>query len=118
MQAMPPGVMLAVPLPEEEVQPLLGGVLEVAAVNSPSMCVVAGPIAVAAQFEVRLNRRNLACHRLHTSHAFHSSMMEPMLKPFLEALARIHFSPPQNPVISNRTGGWMTRRMQFGLKLG
>ena len=40
MQSMPPGVMLAVPLPEDEVQPLVEGLLEIAAVNSQSTCVV------------------------------------------------------------------------------
>jgi acyl transferase domain-containing protein/uncharacterized coiled-coil protein SlyX len=108
MQAMQPGVMLAVPLPEEEVQPLLDGELEVAALNSPSMCIVSGPATAAEKFEARLNQRNLTYQRLHTSHAFHSSMMEPTLKPFLETLERSHLRPPQIPFISNRTGGWIS----------
>jgi acyl transferase domain-containing protein len=108
MQAMPPGVMLAVPLPETEVRPLLGARLEIAAINSPSMCVVTGPGDAAAEFEARLEQLQLPCHRLHTSHAFHSAMMEPILSPFQKALAGIRLSTPQIPVVSNRTGGWLT----------
>jgi len=107
MQSMPPGVMLAVPLPEVEVQPLAEGLLEIAAVNSQSMCVVSGSAAAAEEFEARLNERNLICKRLYTSHAFHSSMMEPMLEPFQQALASIRLNPPQVPFISNLTGDWI-----------
>ena len=107
MQSIPPGVMLAVPLPEDEVQPLVEGLLEIAAVNSQSMSIVSGSVAAAEEFEARLNERNLDCKRLYTSHAFHSSMMEPMLKPFQQALESIRLNPPQIPFISNLTGDWI-----------
>ncbi|HEY9405349.1 MAG TPA: beta-ketoacyl synthase N-terminal-like domain-containing protein [Pyrinomonadaceae bacterium] len=107
MQSMQPGVMLAVSLPEDEVRPLVAGLLEIAAVNSQSMCIVSGSVAAAEEFEARLNERNLICKRLYTSHAFHSSMMEPMLKPFQQAMESIRLSPPQIPFISNLTGDWI-----------
>lgn len=108
MQGMPPGVMVAVLLPEHDVQSLLGIGMEIAAVNSPSTCVVSGPAAAAQAFEAELARRNISCQRLHTSHAFHSSMMEPMLAPFVEALGTVRMSAPAIPFISNRTGSWIT----------
>jgi len=52
--------------------------------------------------------RGLSCPRLHTSHAFHSGMMSPMLEVFTELLGRIELKPPQVPYISNRTGKWIT----------
>jgi acyl transferase domain-containing protein/uncharacterized coiled-coil protein SlyX len=107
MQSMPPGVMLAVPLPEDEVQPLAEGLMEIAAVNSQAMSIVSGSVAAAEEFEARLNERNLICQRLYTSHAFHSSMMEPMLKPFQQTLESIRLNPPQIPFISNLTGDWI-----------
>src|SRR5262249_10687783 len=107
MQSMQPGVMLSVPLPEDEVQPLVEGLLEIAVVNSPSRCVVSGSATAADEFEARLKQRNLLCQRLYTSHAFHSSMMEPMLEPFQQAFDGIRLNPPQIPFISNLTGDWI-----------
>ena len=44
VQQQPGGSMLAVRLvPEEQVKPLLNGCLAIAAINSPSLCVVSGP---------------------------------------------------------------------------
>lgn len=107
MQSMQPGVMLSVPLPEDEVQPLVEGLLEIAVVNSQSRCVVSGSATAADEFEARLKQRNLLCQRLYTSHAFHSSMMEPMLEPFQQAFDGIRLNPPQIPFISNLTGDWI-----------
>ena len=46
--------------------------------------------------------------RLNTSHAFHSSMMDPILPAFLEAVRRAKPQPPSIPVVSNVTGDWLT----------
>ena len=43
IQQLPPGVMLAVRLPEEQVVSMLGEDLSLAAMNAPSLCVVSGP---------------------------------------------------------------------------
>src|SRR6185437_8047479 len=43
MQNLPGGAMLSVRLPESQVSPLLDGNLSLAAVNAPSLSVVAGP---------------------------------------------------------------------------
>ena len=43
MQALPAGAMLAVPLREAEIAPLLGPELSLAAVNGPGRTVVSGP---------------------------------------------------------------------------
>lgn len=108
MQSMQPGVMVAVLHPEPDVRALLGGTMEIAAVNSPSTCVVSGPAAAAAAFEAELAMRNISSQRLHTSHAFHSSMMEPMLAPFIQALSQVRPSVPAIPFVSNLTGTWIT----------
>ncbi|HEY3572045.1 MAG TPA: type I polyketide synthase, partial [Thermoanaerobaculia bacterium] len=51
MQALPAGAMLAVPLPEGEIAPLLGPGLALAAVNGPARVVVSGPEAEVAALE-------------------------------------------------------------------
>jgi amino acid adenylation domain-containing protein len=107
MAQMPPGAMLGVPLPEAEVLPLLGEELSLAAVNRPSVSVVSGPIEAIEELTARLTGEGLACRRLHTSHAFHSRMMEPVLQPFLEQVKRVRLEPPRLPFLSNVTGTWI-----------
>ncbi|MEA2604979.1 MAG: hypothetical protein QOF89_5971 [Acidobacteriota bacterium] len=107
MSQMPPGAMLGVPLPEAEVLPLLGEELSLAAVNRPAVSVVSGPVEAIEELAARLAGEGLACRRLHTSHAFHSRMMEPVLQPFLEQVKRVRLEPPRLPFLSNVTGTWI-----------
>jgi amino acid adenylation domain-containing protein/FkbM family methyltransferase len=112
MQAQPPGAMLAVPLSEAEVAGLLeDGPLSLAAVNGPAACVVSGAEEDVRAFRERLGERPgdpLDCRLLHTSHAFHSALMDPVLEPFAELVGKIAMSPPRIPFVSNRTGTWIT----------
>ncbi len=110
MQSMPKGDMLSVRLPEQEVLPLLGPDLFLAASNGPTICAVSGPTPSIHALEERLNEKNIICRRLHTSHAFHSSMMDPILAPFTQQLTQIALRSPTIPFISNLTGDWITDR--------
>ena len=56
VQEQPAGAMLAIRLDEREVQPLLDGKLSLAAVNSPSVCVVSGPTEQIETFQQQLRR--------------------------------------------------------------
>ncbi|HEX7185752.1 MAG TPA: amino acid adenylation domain-containing protein, partial [Thermoanaerobaculia bacterium] len=108
MQELPAGAMTAVALAEEEVAPLLGSELSVAAVNEPGRCVISGTIEAVEVLERRLAEEGKGFRRLHTSHAFHSSMMEPILGRFREEVVKVRLSPPRLPWISNLTGTWIT----------
>jgi len=108
MQSLAGGAMLAVPLPEAEVVPLLGPRLSLAAVNAPARTVVAGPEEAVESFARQLQARGLAPRRLQTSHAFHSPMMEPILAPFLREVERVPLAPPRVPFLSNVSGTWIT----------
>jgi acyl transferase domain-containing protein len=108
MQSMPTGAMLMVALSESGVQPFLNGVLSLAAVNGPTQCVISGASDAIAQAEQRLSTAGITCHTLHTSHAYHSEMMEPAAKLFGEAVAAIELRPPRIPYISSLTGTWIT----------
>jgi len=108
MQEMPAGDMLAVSLPFPEVQLLLTPKLSVAAVNSPTLTVVSGPLEEIRQLNERLTAEGVMCRLLHTSHAFHSSMMDPILSNFAAQFKHIVLSPPKIPFISNYTGTWIT----------
>ncbi len=108
MQELPAGAMLAVSLPAAEVENLLGPELSVAAVNEPSRCVVSGPVEAVAALEGRLEADGIGCRRLHTSHAFHSAMMDPVLERFAAEVAAVKLSAPRRPFLSNVTGTWIT----------
>jgi acyl transferase domain-containing protein len=108
MQALPGGAMLALPLPEEAVRPLLREGLALAAHNAPSVCIVAGDFAAVRALEEHLHDRHISCLRVRTSHAFHSPMMEPMLEPFLAEVGQVGRAPPRIPFLSNVTGEWIT----------
>jgi phthiocerol/phenolphthiocerol synthesis type-I polyketide synthase E len=108
MQEMPAGAMLTVPLSENEIKPLLTETLSLAAVNGPSLCVVSGPTNDIETLQQALTSQGVATRQLHTSHAFHSSMMEPILEPFIKTVKRAALKPPQIPYISNLTGTWIT----------
>jgi amino acid adenylation domain-containing protein len=108
MQGMEPGAMLLVPLPEREVSALLNEELSLAAVNSASLCVVSGADGAIAELEGRLTARGVTTSRLQTSHAFHSRMMEPAVKPFVEIVKTVALHAPKLRYVSNLTGTWIT----------
>ncbi len=108
MQEMPPGAMLAVRLPEADVQARLAPPLSLAAVNAANLCVVSGPTDAVDACEAQLCADKVACRRLATSHAFHSAMMDPLLPAFEELLRSVRFSAPEIPFVSSVTGAFIT----------
>lgn len=109
MQSLPPGRMAGVPLGAAELQHWLeGGEVEIAAVNAPELCTVSGPAAAVEALLARLGASGIDARPLHTSHAFHSRMMEPALEAFAEVMARVTLSPPRRRYVSNLTGTWIT----------
>ena len=108
LQALPNGSMLAVCTSSDEVLPRLVNGCEIAAINSPQLCVVAGPNSAIQQLEKDLNKENIACRPLMTSHAFHSSMMDGAVRPFTDFADGIELNAPQLPIRSTVTGQWLT----------
>jgi acyl transferase domain-containing protein/acyl carrier protein len=107
-EQLPEGAMLSVPLSDAEIQPLLNQKLSVAAINSPSLCVVSGATEEIAGLEKQLVERGQEAIRLHISIAAHSHMVEPVLEPFLKLVKTLRLRPPEIPYISNVTGTWIT----------
>ena len=108
MQQQPPGAMLAVSISEQECQTLLGDRLSLAVINGLSQCVISGPIEAIDTLQQQLSEQKVESRRLHTSHAFHSQMMEPVVEPFIEYIKQLPLHPPEIPYISNVTGTWIT----------
>ncbi|MEM7350265.1 MAG: amino acid adenylation domain-containing protein [Acidobacteriota bacterium] len=107
MQSVEPGAMLAIEAEEETVRRWLGDDLAIAAVNAPTSIVVSGPTAAIEALAERLQNDGTEHQRLHTSHAFHSSMMEPIVESFVARVAAVPRKAPQLPLISNLTGTWI-----------
>ncbi|MCP4659390.1 MAG: amino acid adenylation domain-containing protein, partial [bacterium] len=111
MQEMPAGAMLSVALPEERVETFLGEGLSLAAVNGPGRCVVSGPADAVDALARRLAEEGAQHRPLHTSHAFHSAMMDPILERFLDQVRNVRRSAPRIPFVSNVTGTRITDEM-------
>ncbi|WP_217563203.1 acyltransferase domain-containing protein, partial [Paenibacillus sp. GbtcB18] len=108
MDALPGGAMLAVPMGESDLLGRIGAGMSISAVNGPSMCVVAGPVADIERLEQQLAAEEHVCRRIQTSHAFHSIMMEPAREPFKALAGSVRLHPPKRSYISTVTGTWIT----------
>ena len=106
MHSMPRGSMLAVSAATADLE--LPQNLSLAAVNGPTQSVVAGPSDAVKKFEQSITKRGISCRLLSTSHAFHSSMMDPILDDFTERMRQVTLRSPQIPYLSNVTGSWIT----------
>lgn len=107
MQATPTGAMLAVFRTEAETTALLDDRLCLAVVNATSLCVVAGPVAAVDDLERQLAATGVGHRRLHTSHAFHSPLVEGAVRPFVEEVRQVRLHAPQIPFVSNVSGTWI-----------
>jgi phthiocerol/phenolphthiocerol synthesis type-I polyketide synthase E len=108
MQLMPTGAMASVELSAGRLRARLPEGIEVAAENGPDLTAVSGGSAAVEAFLSTLESEGIEARRLHTSHAFHSAMMEPALAPFRECASKIALKAPQIPYVSNVTGTWIT----------
>lgn len=105
MQALPAGgAMFAVQAREDEVAPMLGHDVSIAAVNGPASVVISGAHDAVSAIADRLRGQGRRVHRLAVSHAFHSALMEPMIAEFTAVAAELSLGLPTIPVISNVTG--------------
>lgn len=105
---LPAGSMLAVRCNASGIETSLPADIQLAAVNSPSLCVVSGPTKAIARFQRALEHREVPCQQLHTSHAFHSAMMDPIVESFIREVSSIKLSRPAIPFVSTVTTRWIS----------
>jgi len=108
MEQVEPGAMLSVSLSETELLPLLGDDLAIAAINSPSLCVVSGSEKAIDRLQQILEEKQVNLRRLHIKVASHSPCIEPILEKFGQFLRQVSLQSPQIPFISNVTGQIIT----------
>lgn len=108
MDALPAGAMLAVRASADALGSRLGGDLALACENAAELSVVAGPAAAIDALAEALTADGVAARPLHTSHAFHSPMMDPIVAPLRALAATMTLSPPRIPIVSSVTGTWLS----------
>ncbi|GFE67449.1 type I polyketide synthase [Chroococcus sp. FPU101] len=108
MQELPQdGAMVAVMASFEKVQEVIQSYqpqIVIAAINSPQNIVISGQNQVIEQVILDLEQEGIKTTQLNVSHAFHSPLMQPILKDFSEVTQSISYSLPQLPIVSNISG--------------
>ncbi|KST62480.1 type I polyketide synthase [Mastigocoleus testarum] len=115
MQALPTnGSMVAVLASESKVNSLIqayegeGVCATIAAINGPQSVVISGHSDSIEVISTSLEVEGIKTKKLQVSHAFHSSLMEPMLGEFERVANQIKYSAPQISLVSNLTGNIAT----------
>nr|WP_285223678.1 type I polyketide synthase [Frankia sp. AiPa1] len=80
------------------------GQIDLAAVNSPSNTVLAGPRATLDALAEAATAAGTRTRHLTVSHAFHSPLTDPILDDFHTTAATVTYHSPTIPIISNLTG--------------
>ncbi|RJS17716.1 non-ribosomal peptide synthetase [Corallococcus sp. H22C18031201] len=107
MARLPPGGMLAVGMSEAALLPLLSEGLALAAVNGEDRCVVSGTVPAIEKLSARLETQGVGVVRLPAAHAFHSSVVEPLMAELARAVASMRLQAPKVPYVSSATGTWI-----------
>jgi phthiocerol/phenolphthiocerol synthesis type-I polyketide synthase E len=85
MSALPTGSMLAVNMNEASCAPWISSDVSLAAVNGTEACVLSGTSNAIRRVHTHLSEKGIRCRELTVSHAFHSSMMDPVLQSLKQA---------------------------------
>jgi len=105
---VPEGGMLSVPISVDELRPYLDDGLDLAAVNGPDLCVASGPRAALDRLKKVLEADRIESQDIPINIAAHSQMLEPILDDFRAYLKSIQLHVPSIPIVSNRTGDWLS----------
>ncbi|MGO4879072.1 beta-ketoacyl synthase N-terminal-like domain-containing protein, partial [Pedobacter psychrotolerans] len=100
------GRMLSVSMGAEELRPLLSGHpgVDLSVINSPFSVVVGGELSAVDAFSEWLSAQGHSCKALHTSHAFHSSMMSAILDRFEQEFSTVEIHAPRIAYVSSMSG--------------
>ncbi|MBP5971592.1 SDR family NAD(P)-dependent oxidoreductase [Brasilonema sp. CT11] len=108
MQALPAnGTMVSVMASEAQIRAAIApdiGEVSIAGVNGPKSVVISGANVAIQSICKTLEVQGIKTKPLTVSHAFHSSLMEPMLAEFEQIATQVNYHLPKIPLISNVTG--------------
>ncbi|MFZ1290696.1 MAG: type I polyketide synthase [Melioribacteraceae bacterium] len=78
--------------------------ISIAAINGPKNIVISGKAIFVDQVVQSFNKKQIKCHVLNVSHAFHSELMQPITNEFENSISDIEYKKAEIPIISNLTG--------------
>ncbi|AFZ33823.1 Phenylalanine racemase (ATP-hydrolyzing), Mycocerosate synthase [Stanieria cyanosphaera PCC 7437] len=108
MQKLPQnGIMVSILATEEVVKKALVGFeteISIAAINGNHSIVISGKKSAIETVISKLEAEGIKTKQLNVSHAFHSSLMQPILTEFERFAREINYTSPQINLISNLTG--------------
>lgn len=108
MDEVPEGAMLSVSMPAADLAAILDPGLDLATANSPQLSVASGPSPLIDELAQQLARDGVDCQRIRINIAAHSRLLDGILERFRSYLQKIRLGAPTLPLISNRTGKWIT----------
>ncbi|TXI05328.1 MAG: aminotransferase class III-fold pyridoxal phosphate-dependent enzyme, partial [Rhizobium sp.] len=111
MQHQPQGAMVSVRADADTTAAHLQGEVEIAAINAPKLCVISGPFGDMDKVCAALSAADIAFSRLHTSHAFHSAMMQDAALALRQETEKVTYGTATIPFISGVTGDWQTTEL-------
>jgi acyl transferase domain-containing protein/acyl carrier protein len=108
MQGLPiGGAMAAILAASERVEAMLidyPDSLSIAAYNGPRNTVVSGNSEALESLLSTLDKQDIKYRRLAVSHAFHSTLMQPILSEFRQIAENVFYQKPRLPLVSNVSG--------------
>ena len=108
MRGLPMGAMLSIAAPVDVVTANLQRGVEISSVNACEAVTVAGDPEAVDRMEAHFDSEGYHVRRIRVAVASHTSATEPMVRPFVEAVAKIERQSPQRDFVSNITGDWIT----------
>lgn len=106
IQGLKRGAMLSVNLSAQDAEKYCNDKISLAVENTNKLTVLSGETEAINELAERLGKETNS-RILHTSHAFHSKMMEEGAVQFRSVLQKINWNKPQIPYISNVTGDFI-----------
>ncbi|MDH4471669.1 MAG: amino acid adenylation domain-containing protein [Fluviicola sp.] len=104
MYSLAPGVMFSVSATKTQINQYLNDRVSLAGINGPEQLVLSGDSEAMEMLSAQLNEKGVPFVRLHTSHAFHSSMQDSILDAYRTTVESVTRNPLKKPFISNLTG--------------
>jgi malonyl CoA-acyl carrier protein transacylase len=104
MANMEEGRMISVTVSYDQASQFVTDTISVAAINSPSQCVLSGNVQAMKKLEKQLMALGIQYKYLKNTHAYHSRAIDPIIENFYQILIKYEFHAPKIPIISSKTG--------------